>query len=108
MNHYSFPNVLRLLLLLALALALGTAISTHTPAQADALWQTSPLAVPQDQVSPLPAGTNPAPTTLPRTADATDTSSVAGRAPIPVAALVGLMAVIALAAVVISLRKRNP
>ena len=108
MNHSSsFQSTwLRFVALLVAALMLGRVLHTQAPVQASWLAQTSPLAAPQDQVSPLPTEANSVAPASPASTPAA-TAKSAGRAPIPVAAVAGVMAVIALAALMIGLRKRE-
>jgi hypothetical protein len=93
-----------------LALACAWILTASSPATAGALHQDSPLATPQEQLSPLPTAepelAQPTPTAAPVVPAAPTTAEPVTEPPIPLAALVGIMAVIGLAALIIGLRRK--
>lgn len=91
------------------ALVIGWSLTAGGAALAGPLLQDSPIAAPQEQLSPLPTGlpavepTQPAPAATPAPEPA---ASTATEPPVPIGVLIGVMAVIGLAALIIGLRRR--
>lgn len=98
--------------LAVIALALAWAATAGGAARAGPLWQESPIAPAQEQLSPLPtavpaaepAPAQPAPAASP--VPEPPPAPPAAEQPIPMAALVGVMGLIGLAALIIGLRRR--
>lgn len=99
-----------LVALAVVALFIAWTLTGSSAAQAGALAQDSPLA-PQEQLSPLPTAlpavepTQPVPTALPAQ-EPQPATPVAAQPPVPIAVLIGVMAVIGLTALIVALRRR--
>ncbi len=100
------PEILAVAALAITALAIAWTVTAGGAALAGPLLQDSPLAPLPEQLSPLPTAappTEPAPTATPETQPA---APAPVEPPIPLGALIGVMAVIGLAALIIGLRRR--
>jgi hypothetical protein len=102
------------LILAALALAalvIGWTLAAGGTALAGPLLQDSPIAAPQEQLSPLPTAlpavepTQLVPTALPAQ-EPQPATPAAAQPPVPIAVLIGVMAVIGLTALIVALRRR--
>ncbi len=93
------------------ALVIAWTLTAGGAALAGPLLQDSPIATPQEQLSPLPTAApsvepaQPAPTTTPAPEPQPALPDVA-EPPLPIGVLIGVMAVIGLAALIIGLGRR--
>lgn len=102
-------EMLILAVLAAVALVIAWTLAGGGAAQAGPLLQDSPLAPPQEQQSPLPTaapGAEPAPPAPTATPVPEPAAPAAVEPPVPIGVLLGVMAVIAVAALIIGLRRR--
>lgn len=108
------PRQREALILAALAVAalvIAWTLMAGGAALAGPLRQDSPVAPPQEQLSPLPTAApavepaQPAPAATP-TPEPQPVPPTAAQPPIPIGVLIGIMAVIGLAALIIGLRRR--
>lgn len=105
------PRQKEALILAALAVAALIVAWTLTAggvALAGPLGQDSPVAPPQEQLSPLPTAAPPVEPAQPVPTMAPEPQPVvpAAEPPIPIGVVIGIMAMIALAALIIGLRRR--
>jgi hypothetical protein len=91
------------------ALVIAWALTAGGAAQAGPLLQDSPLAPPQEQLSPLPTAaptSEPAPPAPAATPTPEPAAPATVEPPVPIGVLIGVMAVIGFAALIIGLRRR--
>lgn len=103
------PEIVAVAALAVAALVIASALAAGGAALAGPLLQDSPIATPQEQLSPLPTAApaaepeQPAPTATPAPEPP---APDAAEPPVPIGVLMGVMAVIAVAALIIGLRRR--
>lgn len=97
------------LILTALAVAaliIGWTLTAGNAALAGPSLQDSPVAAPQEQLSPLPTTAATVEPAQPTATPAPAPESPVAQPPVPIGVLIGVMAVIGLAALIIGIRRR--
>jgi len=88
------------------ALVIAWTLTAGSAALAGPSLQDSPIAAPQEQLSPLPTAAATVEPAQPAPTPAPAPESLAAQPPVPIGVLIGVMAVIGLVALIIGLRRR--